>query len=459
MITPLGLSLYRELLPMVKKLCSIFGYLGLIPACLWGISSWRRRQDLSDRLVLGDWRKFKSESFQGVEDDKAHRKAKRIWFHAASVGEVGALFQVFKLVREQFSDVEIFVTTTSQTGKSRVLKEVQVDGVCLLPFDVPVLMRKAIKRIEPDLVLSSETELWPNLFFALEDARIPLLLVNARISDYSFPMYLKFRGIFTRMLQVPLKILAQTAVDAERYSSLGAKDVVVAGSSKYENPPSRFSKEEKKAYFEELGLDNKAPCIVAGSVRPIEDEIVIRAYLNARARIPSLQMVIAPRHPEDFEKVGLMLERFGIQFTRRSDWKTGFTSGELCSVVLLDTIGELSKAYAVGTMAFVGATLVDIGGHNPLEPASYSVPVIVGPYTSNVRGAVAELKRKNAVLEVSNVDSLSDAFVKFASDEIFRVQSGQGAHSVWNSFQGASARIMDEVVGLFSPVGQERVRL
>ena len=390
--------------------------------------SWRL--SLSERLVLYDESRF-----------GAPEKGKpRFWFHGASVGEVSGLAPIFSVLSTSAPKGEVFVSTTSLTGQQIVREKGWAEDSFLLPFDHPRCVRRLLKSLNPSLLVIAETEIWPNLLFGASRAQVPILLINARISDYSFPRYRRLRAFLAPALNKVSFVLAQTAVDKQRFAEIGFPDerISISGSTKYDQEMPALNEGARAEFLSSLGIEADAPLFVAGSVRPGEDRQVISAYCRVRESVSGLQMLIAPRHPERFEEVAKLLAECGLSFNRRS----GGRPGKKAPVVLLDTLGELTRAYAIASVCFVGGTLVDIGGHNPLEPAAYSSPVIVGPHTGNYREAVEALRKSGGVLEVGSGDELASSLLGLLCDESRRLSVGKAAFGVWQQNRGATQKVL-----------------
>ena len=388
------------------------------------------RASLGERLGFGDWRDFQAPS--GC-----------LWFHAASVGEVKGLIPILANLEEIGIRERVVLTTTSQTGK-QLASEHNSDGFnALFPIDHPSCITRVLNKITPKIFVCAETELWPNTLLALKRRKVPVVIVNGRISDYSYPRYLRFKGYFAPILSGIDRVLTQSERDAERFLALGTsvEAIRVVGSTKYDNILPRYSARELYEAFARFGIKPRENCFIAGSVRPGEDEIVLEAFLAAKKVLSTLQMIIAPRHPERFDAVAEVLRSRGVSFCR---WSEG-GKGERADVLLLDTMGELNRAYAAGSCAFVGATLVDIGGHNPMEPAGYRVPVIVGPYHSNITDAVTALESRGAGKIVRDAAELSEALLHFLGDAERNKRSGSLAYSVWKQNVGASKKVVEEL--------------
>ncbi|MFN8388693.1 MAG: 3-deoxy-D-manno-octulosonic acid transferase [Bdellovibrionota bacterium] len=421
----------------VRLLSSAVGTV-LIPFLfLRAVFDGRWRRSLEERRGLGGWL------------DSSWQTQDVIWFHGASVGEINGLAPLLSEVRKRFPAVHILVTTTSLTGRDEAQKRRLGDSVLLFPLDHPKYARRVLNRVKPKVVVLAETELWPNFLFSARELNIPVLLVNGRISSYSYPQYTRARAFFRPVLRSLRQILVQTSTDAERFIVIGAEPerVTVCGSTKYSHSSATPSASERTEFADLVGIDPNRPCFVAGSVRSGEDETVIRAYQQALKTVPGLQMIIAPRHPERFEKVARMLRDRGIAYHRRSDGKPAGRN----TVVLLDTIGELARAYSIASFAFVGGSLVDIGGHNPFEPAAFREPVLMGPHTSNVADAVEELSSAGGLIRVENETELVSSIVRLAEHPDECLLRGAQAFAVWKRSSGAVERVLPVLETYLTP--------
>jgi len=414
----------------VQKLWSCSTFFAAVPVKLRGLTNRQWRESLAERFVR-----------DGVEELKCLNTP--IWIHAASLGELRGVSPLVNAIQQRYPGKDIFITTTSLTGRDAAKKLSGVRAVRLLPFDHPKFVSKVVSVVRPQLLLIAETEIWPSLLFCAERENIPVVVFNGRISDKSFPNYLRAKRFLAPVLRVFNRVLVQTKLDAERYVSLGAQSdkVQVTGSTKYEQAGELLSSVERQALAEDFGISLSEPCLVVGSVRPGEDEILINSYSELRKVFPTLQLILAPRHKDCIPDVVKKLENNKIVFTRRSE-KSG-SDGK--AVLLLDTMGELGKAYSLATVAFIGGTLVKIGGHNPLEPAAYRVPVLIGPHHQNVRDVVQQMVDCKGAFVVSNKEEIVAKALLLLSDELARERSSQAAYDVWCSQQGATARVMEVV--------------
>lgn len=365
---------------------------------------------------------------------------KYTWFHGASMGEVRGLLPLIRKRKEQKPEEKILLTATSITGLEA--GAVHADAAAILPFDHPFWIRRALKGLVIDQCIIAETELWPALMEELHAAGIPVSLVNARISRYSFPRYLRFRRFLAVVLSKFERILCSDLSSQSRFISLGAPDSVVqvAGNTKYDTSPSVAGPEEADEIRSRFFHD-EAPVFVAGSLRPGEEDVIFPAIASLRHQGLPFNCVIAPRHQEKFQFFAERLAEFQLPFRRWSEkdrWQPEDWSRPL---VLLDAFGMLEKTYSFASLAFVGATLVDIGGHNPLEASAYAVPVMMGPNVANVEEVCEALRAANALHEVRNTADVLHVLELMCRDPDRLRAEGDGGKDVWNRNRGTVNRI------------------
>lgn len=399
----------------------------LLPAAVNAIVDKKWRDSLGERFGGGHWKDINQLSDQSL------------WFHAASVGELNGLYLLIEQLRDK-SHKQIFVTTTSLTGKDQAIEKELASVCALLPFDHPFFIKRALRKLTPSCLIVTETEIWPNLVNYIHTKKIPICFINARVSDQSFPLYLKVKYLMKPIFSCFDLVLAQTNIDAERFIELGTSPdrVHVVGSTKFDRPLETFSQTELKYFADSVGIDLNADVFVAGSVREGEDAVVVDAFCKVRESFPNLQMIIAPRHPERFLEVAALLELRNISFSKRSEQSLNNKK----PVLLLDTVGELAKVYALSTVAFVGGSLVNIGGHNPLEPAAYAKPVIMGPYTWTVKEAIASLINAKGAFIVQDEVELSKQLVALLRNREALAAAGDAAHSVYQKNLGATEQVL-----------------
>ncbi len=410
----------------------------LLPALLVGAPAWvpwvllsaRRRKNFPARLGAGLGRL------------PAPTERDRVWIHAVSVGETLSAAPLVRLLRARRPDAEIVVSTVTLTGQETAAKTLGSvsDARFYFPFDLPWTCGRFLDRVRPGVVAILETELWPNFIAECARREVPVVVLNARISERSFRGYGRFGALFGRVLRSVSAFSAQTAEDARRLVDLGAvaSSVAVAGNMKFDVAPPRADASPFRAWL----LDEKsrgASWFVAGSTHEGEDAEVLRAFRAARDVNASVRLLLAPRHPERFEAVADLCAREGIEAARRTRMDLG-RAAPAAPVILLDTVGELLAAYAAADIAFVGGSLVPKGGHNILEPALYGVPTIVGPHMENFREIDDIFSSGRAVRHVQDGRQLAAELSRWAADPGPFAESGRKAAELLAAFRGATER-------------------
>jgi 3-deoxy-D-manno-octulosonic-acid transferase len=360
-----------------------------------------------------------------------------IWVHAVSVGEVLAVSGLIGAMRRRFPQHRVVVSTTTDSGQQLARKRFGEENVFYFPLDFAFAIRPYLEALRPQLIVIAETEFWPNFLRQAHRCGARIAVVNARISDRSWPGYRRMRWLLTRVLQHVDLFLAQTESDRQRLADIGAtgERVEVAGNLKFDvappAPPSIVS-----SLRNELENAGAGPVIVCGSTVDDEEPLLLRAFENVLASHPRAVMILAPRHPERFAAVAQLLEQLSVRFWRRSLWSGDPISG---GVLLLDSIGELASLYALADIAFVGGSLVPRGGHNIIEPAQHGVPIIVGNHTENFRDIVELFETRKAVRVVTPAE-LPLVFMELISNPAERKALGQRAAGTLREQMGATDR-------------------
>lgn len=371
-------------------------------------------------------------------------KASYIWFHGPSVGEINGLLPLIKAVRKKNPDVKILLTATSVTGLERGAAE--ADLCRLLTFDNPLWIALACRKLKIRKFIFSETEIWPALFNFMSRRKIPSFLVNGRISDYSFKSYRFLRFIVKPALKSLTAILVSDELAHERFKALGALNtqLKVTGNTKNDLQPSVKSTAEaatlKQSFFSE-----DLPVIVLASMWPGEEELWFKAIQEVINDQPEFNLIVAPRHQEKFSFFETKLNEFSFAFKKRSTFKNTESAKHQERVVLLDTLGELESTYSFANLAFIGGTLIDIGGHNPLEAAAYGAPLVLGPYVSNVESVVNALKKQNAVTRIKTLPDIRSLLKDFLQSPKELIRSGKQARTVYEQSAGATDKILQVV--------------
>jgi 3-deoxy-D-manno-octulosonic-acid transferase len=343
------------------------------------------------------------------------------------------------------------VSTTTDTGQKLARQRFGEQNVFYFPLDFAFAIRPYLKILKPRLVIMAETEFWPNFLRLSHASGARVAVVNARISDRSLPGYRRFKSLLQRVLQQVDLFLTQTEEDQCRLVNIGATKnrVQVSGNLKFDAPepvaPPLLA--ELKTT---LVLENGGPVLICGSTVEGEEEILVPVFEKLFRHNPSALVLLAPRHPERFDSVAALLEQKHIRYVRRSQ-RAG--EGIAGSVLLLDTIGELSALYALADVAFVGGSLVPRGGHNILEPARYGAAIVVGEHTENFRDIVELFRKQNAV-KVTNPSNLKKDLLGLMENESERLALGERGTEVLETQTGATERTLASLAEL---LGQPKV--
>jgi 3-deoxy-D-manno-octulosonic-acid transferase len=367
-------------------------------------------------------------------------RAPSIWVHAVSVGEVQAAAPLVNALLARFPHVPLVLTTVTPTGRARAqsLFKDRVD-VRYVPVDLPGAVRRFFARVRPRLAVILETEIWPNLYNRCGKLGVPLVMASARISPRSVNRYRRLVGLFRDALSHGIFIAAQSAEDAERFRSIGASSerTHVIGNIKFDfgYPPDI----EARGHELRTLLGVQRPVWVAGSTHAKEEEILLDAHALIRQRYTNALLVMVPRHPPRFGDVASLLKDRGIPFVTRT---SGAAPAPDTQVFLLDTLGELPPFYAAGDIAFVGGTLVPIGGHNLLEPAALGEPIVAGPHNFNSADIAKLLVERGAVKIVHDAAELAKVVGDLLNDPTSRAQMGAAGRKAVDENRGAVGRLM-----------------
>jgi 3-deoxy-D-manno-octulosonic-acid transferase len=364
-----------------------------------------------------------------------------VWLHAVSVGEVQACAPLVGALHRRHPQLPLTVTTFTPTGAARARALFGgVAEVRYVPYDLPGAVRRFLRRVDPRLAVIFETELWPNLYRECGRRRVPLVLASARVSERSHGRYRRLGALFGDALSQASIVAAQGEADAARFRALGADpgSTHVTGNLKFdlELPPDLGERGRRLRFRYAPGR----ALWVAGSTHEGEEASVLEAHSEVRGTHPDTLLVIAPRHPARFAQVAQQLTQARVPFTRRSDGDASANGAP--AVLLLDSLGELLEFYAAADVAFVGGSLVPVGGHNLLEPAALGVPVLTGPHNSNGAEVARLLVGSGAAEIVRSAAELGARVSALLSDPAQRARIGsQGRASVVGS-RGALSRLL-----------------
>lgn len=353
-----------------------------------------------------------------------------VWIHAVSVGEIMAALPVAENIRHFLPYSNIIFTCTTPAG-SQILANKKIIHF-YLPFDINFIVKHFLSKLSPKLLILVEKEIWPNIIYNCYKKNIPIILANAQLSNRSLRRYLLIKYLMQDLLNKIKYIFAQTKFDGYKFNKILNNinnNIIIMGNTKFDN--SLYISTQSKVKL-------SRPVWIAASTHPGEEEIILQAHKAILNSIPEVLLILVPRHPERSLDIVSQIKHFSV--TMRSKCASSAISSS-SQVYLVDTIGELILFYSMSQVAFVGGSLVPIGGHNVLEPAALAVPVIVGPYTISCKQIVANMKYANGLFVVQNSKELSMIVIKLLNDPKLCKQTGDNAKNFLNSKMGASYKI------------------
>lgn len=381
-----------------------------------------------------------------------------IWVHAVSVGEVLTARPLISELKRLYPDLRMFLSTTTMAGQQLARRSVpDVDAVFYFPFDFGFVVKRTLNLVRPKLFIMMETEIWPNLLRECRARDIKTAVVNGRLSARSFPRYRLVRPMMRRVLDHIDRFLVQSEESARRFIELGADPgrVVVTGSLKFDSLDVSSAAPQAGAAAARTvrgGVEGRArdrvlryfrvpasrPVIVAGSTMRGEETAVLRAFRRVRASAPTTLLVLAPRNPERFGEAEQLARAEGWKVAKRSD--LAVDAEPRVDVVILDTIGELATIYQIGTIVFVGGSLVPTGGHNVLEPAVFGKPIVFGPHMQNFLEIAEAFVSNAAGVQLGGDQELDEAFVSLMGDPVRRARLGAAARALVEANRGANEK-------------------
>lgn len=387
------------------------------------------------------------------DDEKEFAEKPSIWIHAVSVGELFAAGALIENISEEYPDHNVVVSTTTKTGQDEAKKKYsgrQRIKPIYFPLDFPWSVKKHLRVIRPRIILILETEIWPNFLKAASSLDIPVLLVSGCISPKSFKRYKKIRFLTNKVLPLFREIHMQSEQDKARIVQMGAPAslVRITGNIKFDYMPSLSIESASQKYRHMLRLREDHSVIIAGSTHKGEEEIILDAFEKLRDKYQghNLVLILAPRHPERFAQVDNMLKRACSKDRyRKLSQNDSVVSDGSASVYLIDTLGILSTLYSIGHIVIMGGTFSPIGGHNILEPAAYSKPIICGPHMEEFREILDEFLKNNAVIHLKSAGELFSALTQLLENPHKRESLGQNALNVLKDNQGSTRKLREAV--------------
>jgi 3-deoxy-D-manno-octulosonic-acid transferase len=402
----------------------------------WVFTCAKRRATVRQRLGL-----FPLSAMGNRKD--AFRANRRIWVHALSVGEVLSALALVEQLRQCFKTDALFFSTSTQTGfavaQSKLVSK--VDALFYFPYDLLPVVRRVTRRVAPDLVILVETDIWPNFLFEMQRRRVPVFLVNARLSERSWRRYRRLVGLVRPLFGTLARVCTQTGRDAERFRQLGVarERVYATGNIKFDQASHPEMNANLQALHRYLKATPEQRTIVAGSTHPGEEDLIGQAWADLKRQIPGVKLILAPRDPSRAAEIRELFGRGGHEAVL---WSEIFHHGTRVSfdVLLVDTIGLLGKLYALADIAIVGGSLGPFGGHNPLEPAAWSKPILFGSDMNDFRQIAQMLLAAGGAIQVTDAERLTPIMKKLLNDRQWSRDLGANAHLVFKRNQGTVAK-------------------
>jgi 3-deoxy-D-manno-octulosonic-acid transferase len=382
--------------------------------------------------------------------NRGHPNKQCIWIHAVSVGEVNAARTLIEQLVQQMPEYEIVLSSTTDTGLARAEALYGQDySVFYFPFDFSWIMKRAFRCLNPAMILLMELEIWPNMASIAKEKNIPIVVVNGRLSDKSFPKYQKIRGITKAMFRKVSLVLAQTEEYANRFIDLGCMQdkVIVTSSLKYDTAQTDGAVDGADRLAEQIHL-LKEPLWVAGGTGPGEEKMILNTFAKLKKQngCEDLRLAIVPRKPERFDEVAALIDEAGFGFVRYSVLKKNdsITTGKP-TVILGDTMGDLKKFYALATVVFVGRTLVPMGGSDMMEPTALGKCTLFGPHTFNFKQTVEVLLAGHGAIEATDEADLFDKTLQCLINPDFARRVGSQGQTVIRQNQGATQKTLTAI--------------
>ncbi len=424
---------------------------------------------LSPVFIYKAWRRNKrlpglSERMGRLPDSVRFDGTETIWFHACSVGEALSLEPLARILCRRLPQARFLFSTVTKTGRDIALRSFARYGegnVFYFPIDLAAVAGRVLDWVRPSIIVIVDTEIWPNFLRQAGRRRIPVVMINGRISPASFRRYRIFRPFMGRIFRSYRILMMQSEEDADRIERIGAPrgKIEVTGNIKFDRDiiESESAGNLRQSLEEDFEVGNPdVPLIVAGSTHPGEEEILLEVLerIRSNSNVRRTRLLLAPRHPERFEEAARLAVRKGFEVRRRS---RNDPSAPEASVLLLDTLGELADVYRYATIVFIGGTLVRHGGHSILEPALYAKAIVVGPHMENFQRILDEFRARGAIRQIQakegarslQVQQLLDVCLQLLQNEKERNDLGSAAFSILEKNRGAAARAGETIAAIF----------
>lgn len=371
-----------------------------------------------------------------------------VWIHAVSVGETQAAIPLIKKFRRAYPDLYLLLSNVTETGHAIAEKVEDLDAACYLPFDLPWSMGRVFGFLQPELLILIETELWPNLIRRAHRANVPTMMINGRISDRSFPRYLKAKALLAPLLQRLAFFSMQSPLDQERIIAMGAiaSRVRVNGNTKFDFPPVDSRTLAAAPLLKAIQIPAEAEVLVAGSTHPGEEDILLSAFAQLRREHQNLRLILVPRRPERRQEVATLVAKAGYEPLLRSQLAAANDCQLAGDQVLIgDSIGEMLAFYNLADLVFVGGSLAPVGGHNLLEAGLVGKPVLFGPQVHNFRKISELVLKSEAGLQVADENGLVAAVSALLSDPARALAMGEAGARLIAEHRGAIDQLLHDL--------------
>ncbi|GBC63825.1 3-deoxy-D-manno-octulosonic acid transferase [Desulfonema ishimotonii] len=423
------------MMPVYNFLLIFFMILGLPVLIPLVLHSPKRRATVLQRLGL-----------RGLPEKPARKR--RIWVHALSVGEVISAVPLVRAMKTRFPDHEILFSAATKTGFETATAQIgpQVARIFFFPLDILFSVRRVIRRVAPEFVIIVETDIWPNFLAEARRRDIPVFLVNTRLSTRSFRGYRRFSFFTGPVFRMFTRICPQSGADAQRFLHLGVppEQIVTTGNMKFDQPADPVPAERIAQMRSDLHIRPEARVLVAGSTHAGEEEQIRVAWIGLKKALPDLCLIVAPRNPERADAVCRIFSESGLKaLPMKSAEQTASEGG--WDVMAVDRIGVLRSLYALGEIAFVGGSLVALGGHNPLEPAAFGKPVLFGSHMADFAEISALLLAEGGAVQVTDAASFRRETLRLFENTAAASETGKRALRVFTANRGAVARTLDVI--------------
>lgn len=415
----------------------------LLSAPYYFLKLWRR----------GNWRTKFWERFgfydKKIKDELSGSQNNSIWLHAVSVGEVNIAMRLLKDLIQRFPRKKFVISTTTSTGMELLNKNLP-PGVTKIyyPIDFPFCVNRAIKTIAPGLIIIVEAEIWPNLLWTANKRKIPVALVNARLSDKSFKNYKKFKFLFKPLFASLIAVGCHDEFDKQRLIELGcdSQKITITGNIKFDAAyPPKEGKLNIEKLLAQIGISSDTPILIGGSTHSGEEEILANIAKRLRGKWKNLFLILVPRHFERTKEVEEVLKNSGLSYVLRTDINEEFQTSAPVECLLVNTTGELRDFYRCATVVFIGKSLTAKGGQNPIEPAALGKPIVFGPNMQNFASIARAFLDGKAAIQVANPAELEKAIDALLADVDLRKQLGENAIKVIQNNSGAVAKTIEMI--------------